>query len=135
MALTNMQYQKEGVVRRLRGHLSGTYVAATVVSETVKSATSNARAVANATIAAGVMTITPGYVPSYVKIVNVTTRVMQEWFAGMNSGDFLETAAAGTRSLETDDKLVVNTSTGVITVTFNGAGVADNETLVYLVED
>jgi hypothetical protein len=83
-----------------------------------------------ANLAAGVLTITPGFIPNHVKVVNVTTRVMQEWFKGMNQGDSVDTAAAGTRTLETDDMLVVNETTGVVTVTASGT-FTDNETVAW----
>lgn len=134
MALTNMKFNTEPTVRRQSGYLSGTYTAASVASETTKSATSNSDAVAQAVIASGVMTITLGWVPKHFKIVNVTDRLTQEWFQGMNLGDFLETAANGTVTLETDNKVEVSVTTGVITVTFDGGAVTDNDTVIWVAE-
>lgn len=134
MALTNMKFNVEPTVRRAQGYLSGTYTAATVTSETTKSATSNADAVAQAVIASGVMTITLGWVPKRFKIENKTDRLSQEWELGMNTGDFIETAANGDRTLETDDKISVNATTGVVTVTFDGGAVTDNDTVVWVAE-
>jgi hypothetical protein len=54
----------------------------------------------------------PGFRPSYVKVVNVTDRITYEWMEGMNEGDYLKTVAAGTRTLETDDVLVVERDGG-----------------------
>jgi hypothetical protein len=71
------------------------------------------------TLASGVLTITVGFEPTKVKVVNVTDRLEQEWFAGMNQGDFMETASNGDKTLETDDKLVVavaNTGSGYSTL-------------------
>lgn len=137
MALTNTSKIDTGPVQRATGSLSGTYTAATVTSTT-----------ANAAIASGVMTLTLGFVPRYFKIINVTDRVTQEWHEGMNQGDFIETAANGTRTLETDDKVTITTSlgsggsaggggtapssaAGVVTVTFDGGAVTDNDTAIW----
>jgi hypothetical protein len=107
---------------------------------------------ANSTIAAGVLTLTLGFVPTYFKIINATDRVTQDWFKGMNSGDYLETAANGDKTLETDDKVVVALRTGtggsvsqaggsadtspsgVVTVTFDSGICTDNDTVVWLAE-
>ena len=131
MPLTQKKFSSEGVARRTSGFLSGTYTAASVVSETTRSATCNAEAAASVTIAAGVMTINLGWVPKYFKIMNCTDRLTQEWFQGMNQGDFIETAANGVRTLETDDQVVVVETTGVVTVTFAGGAVTDNDTVVW----
>lgn len=140
-APTNLSNVNCGPVQRTQGSISGTYTAATDVSTTT-----------NASIAAGVMTLTLGFVPTYFKITNVTDRIMQEWYKGMNSGDYLETIADGTRSLETDDKVVVATRTGaggsasqaggsadtsasgVVTVTFDSGICTDNDTVTWLAE-
>lgn len=124
-----------------QGVFSGAYTAASDVSTTT-----------NSTMAAGVITLTLGFVPKYFKIINVTDRVMQEWFEGMNSGDYLETVAAGTRTLETDDKVVVairtgtggsvsqhggsadTTASGVVTVTVDSGIMTDNDTVVWVAE-
>ena len=128
-----------GIVSQASGYISGTYTAATVNSATAPSATAvaatggiaNQDAVANMVIAAGVMTITLGFAPKYFKIINVTDRLTQEWFEGMNSGDFLETAANGDKTLETDDKVVVSQSAGTVVVTFDGGAATDNDTVVW----
>lgn len=41
-----------------------------------------------------------GFVPRYIRVVNATDRIEFEWFEGMTSGHALQTAAAGTRTLE-----------------------------------
>ena len=120
MALTNSKYISEGVVREVTGSLSGTYTASSVTSTTE-----------NATIAAGVMTITPGFIPKFFEIVNCTDRLTQKWFQGMNTGDFIETVAAGDQTLETDDMITVSPTTGVIVVTFSGGAVTDNDTVIW----
>jgi hypothetical protein len=126
--------------QRASGSFSGTYTAASDVSTTT-----------NATMAAGVITLTLGFVPKYFMIENITDRVKQEWYDVMNSGDYLETAAAGTRTLETDDKLVITERTGsgavggtssggsadtsasgVVTITVDSAIVTDNDTVIWV---
>ncbi len=129
-----------GIVHRASGYIKGTYTAATVNSATSASTTAtgggiaNGDAVANMVIAAGVMTIELGFIPKKFEIVNVTDRLTQKWFEGMNTGDFIETVAAGDQTLETDDKISVNASTGVVTVTFDGGAVTDNDTVVWTAE-
>ena len=108
MAQTRVQNDMTGISHRASGYLSGTYTAADV-------------------------TLTIGFVPSYFKIVNVTDRLTQEWFAGMNSGDFIETAANGTKTLETDDQIIVNTD-GTVTVVAAGGAITDNDTVVWVAE-
>ena len=123
MALTNSKYNPVAAPSRANGYLSGTYTAASVTSTT-----------AGAAIASGVMTLTLGFAPKYFKIINATDRITQEWFQGMNSGDFLETAANGDKTLETDDKVVVSESAGTVVVTFDGGAVTDNDTAVWVAE-
>lgn len=134
MALTNNKYNSDGTARRATGYLSGTYTAATVASETTKSATSNFDAVNQAVIASGVLTLTLGWVPKFVRVRNVTDRLDYEWEGGMNNGDYFKTIANGTRTLETDDKLVVNVTTGVVTVDFSGLSIGDNDTVTWKAE-
>ena len=42
-----------------------------------------------------------GFKPKYIRVVNVTDRIENEWFEGMTSAHALRTVAAGTRTLET----------------------------------
>jgi hypothetical protein len=125
-----------GVVNRAQGSISGTYTAAT----TAYTGTTDGVA-----IASGVITISLGFVPTHFKVVNVTDRVTQEWFAGMNFGDFLETAANGTQTLETDNQVEVTVSdTGTapvtvkpvatVTITAAGGAMTDNDTVVWVAE-
>ena len=139
-APTSTYKRNGGPVQRTQGSVSGTYTAATDVSTT-----------ANATIAAGVLTVTLGFLPTYFKLVNVTSKIAFEWFDGMNQGDYLKTLANGTVSLETGDALTITPATraggsstqsggtadtaasGVATFTFSGLS-SDNHTLVWLAE-
>lgn len=133
-APTVSRVNPNGIVNREQVSLSGTYAAA-----------SDAYSSGGVTLASGVLTIEVGFEPTYVRVVNVTDRVTQEWYKGMNQGDFMETVAAGTRTLETDDKVVVAVSeTGTAPVTFkpaytvtvlaNGGAITDNDTVVILIE-
>lgn len=54
----------------------------------------------------------PGFKPTSVVVENTTDRIRYEWHHGMNSGDYIKTVAAGTRTLETDDALVVEVDAG-----------------------
>lgn len=140
MAAT-LKMQRDPVTGVITGHISGTYTAATEAvssgpSQTFSASTLTTRQAdgnntQGAALASGVLTVTPGFIPRYAKIINVTDRVTQEWHKGMNQGDFLETAANGTRTLETDDKLVVNETTGVVTFTADGTAITDNDTSVF----
>lgn len=123
-----------GAKYRCSGSLSGTYTAA-----------SDAYDSDGVVLASGTLTLTVGFEPTYVKVINVTDRITQEWHKGMNQGDFIETAANGTRTLETDDKLVVSISqTGSAPVTIkpvctvavlaNGGAITDNDTVVWVIE-
>ena len=44
---------------------------------------------------------TTGFKPRYVRVVNVTSRDMLEWFEGMDDASAIKTVAAGTRTLIT----------------------------------
>lgn len=136
---SSLNMQRGGNERRIVVSLSGTYTAATDVnssgpSQVFSAATLAARlADANdtqgASIAAGVLTINCGFAPNKVKVVNLTNRLIQEWFVGMNQGDFLEEIAAGDKTLETDDQVVVNLTTNVVTVLAAGGAITDNATV------
>lgn len=50
-------------------------------------------------------TITCGFKPRYVKVVNVTSRDQMEWFEGMADDSGVKTVAAGTRTLDVADAI------------------------------
>lgn len=54
----------------------------------------------------------PGFKPTRVQVINLTDRITYEWYHGMASGDYVKTVAAGTRTLETDDVLVIENAEG-----------------------
>lgn len=68
--------------------------------------------------AAAVLTL--GYIPRYVRFINVTDRIEYEWFEGTVNGTTLKTVAAGTRTLDTADVAIsvssANQSAGVVTI-------------------
>jgi phosphatidylserine synthase len=69
----------------------------------------------SATAAAATFTI--GFVPRYVRFVNLTDRITDEWFEGMSSANSLHTVAAGTQTLETTNGIAVSGSTFTVTAT------------------
>lgn len=54
----------------------------------------------------------PGFKPRYVQAINLTDRITYEFYEGMAQGDYFKTVAAGTRTLETDDVLIVEVDVG-----------------------
>jgi hypothetical protein len=144
MALTTTlvahKYSTPPLVNRAQGTISGTYTAATVTSATTPATTAAATggiadsdAVSNMTITGGVMTINLGFAPKKFTAINCTDRVRQEWFAGMAAANFLETAANGTVTLETDGTANINpsASSNTVVVTFSGGIATDNDTMVW----
>lgn len=105
MAQTLTQNNPMGIAQYAQGSITGTYTAADV-------------------------TLTLGFKPKHFKVTNVTDRLTQEWFAGMNFGDFLETAANGDKTLETDNKLEVNDD-GTVDLIADGGIITDNDTVVW----
>jgi len=90
-----------GPVQRTQGYLSGTYTAATDVNTTT-----------GAALAAGVLTLTPGFSPQHVLFQNITTRIKREWYRGMAANTTLDTDANGTQSLNTSSALVIYVRSG-----------------------
>lgn len=60
------------------------------------------------------MTFTIGFTPRYVQFVNATDRITDEHYSGMAADSAVETAAAGTRTLETSGGITLGT--GAFTV-------------------
>lgn len=59
----------------------------------------------------GAMSITLGFDPRYIRVVNLTTRVEYEWYKDMAATHTLKTVANGTRTDDTGSAIVVTTST------------------------
>lgn len=112
-APTNTYKRNTGPVQRTQGSISGTYTAASDVSTTT-----------NATMAAGVTTITLGFVPTRFKITNATQRISYEWFDNLSAGNFIKTVANGTVTLETSG-MTVSLRTGAGGSTTQAGGSAD----------
>ena len=51
---------------------------------------------------------TVGFTPRYVRVDNVTDRIMFEWYQGMTTDYAVKTVAAGTRTLETSGGITVS---------------------------
>jgi hypothetical protein len=67
--------------------------------------------------AAAAATITLGFTPRYVRFVNLTDRITDEWFEGMASASSLHTVAAGTQTLETTNGIAVSGASFTLTAT------------------
>lgn len=126
------------VVNRVQVVLSGTYTAASDVYTN-----SDGSVVLDGS---GNLKIAPGFIPSYVKVINATDRTVLEWFSGMAASNYMKSVAAGTKTLGTDGKLIVaSLTTGAAPVKYEGtalvtvvAGAAlgfnDNTTSVVIIE-
>jgi hypothetical protein len=66
---------------------------------------------------AAAATFTLGFAPRYIKFVNLTDRITDEWFEGMASASSLHTVAAGTLTLETTNGVAVSGNTFTLTAT------------------
>lgn len=66
---------------------------------------------------AAAATITLGFTPRYVKFVNLTDRITDEWYEGMASASSLHQVAAGTLTLETTNGIAVSGSSFTLTAT------------------
>jgi len=93
----------------------------TTGSATFATAATDAYSADAIALGSGVLTLTLGFVPRYVQIVNVTTRIMTEWFEPIASGTSLDTAADGVRTLNTSSGGSAHTTpSGVVTLTLSG---------------
>jgi len=75
----------------------------------VKTNVATGRILDTGTVAA--FPVTLGWQPRYVKVANVTSGDMMEWFEGMTNAHGVKTVAAGTRTIVTSNGITV-TSTG-----------------------
>ena len=155
MTITAVQRTNEVPVHKITGYMSGTYTAASVTNALLT--TTNAEMSgfsaggstinAHAVLASGVLTITPGFVPKYVRVENVTSKIMKEWRDGMNLVDNILTVANGTRTLVTSGGITVSTAVAggtapvttepvpKVTVTFTTDSlVVDNDTFIWVIE-
>ena len=72
-----------------------------------------------------------GFKPRLVQVINLTDRITDEWFEGMAATNVLHTVAAGTRTIDTNSLIVVN-SDG--TVTLKAAVMVASKSFVMVVE-
>ena len=79
-----------------------------VLNRTIQAFTTDA-------VAAADTTFNFGFKPRLVKFVNLTDRIAEEWFEGMAATNVLHTVAAGTRTIDANSLIVVN-SDGTVTV-------------------
>lgn len=73
-------------------------------------------------------TVTLGFSPKYIRVVNLTDRDEWEWFDGMTSGHALKRVAAGTGTAETSNCISVDTSAGTFTL---GSGIVEQNKQFY----
>lgn len=52
------------------------------------------------------LSLSLGFNPRYVQLVNLTDRTTYEWYMGMANGETIKTVAAGTRTLDTADAAI-----------------------------
>lgn len=90
---TDTQTNSDGVLRRAQGKIVTT--AATAAAHS----------------------ITLGFVPKYFRIINLTDRIVDEWFEGMASASSLHAVAAGTLTLETTNGVAVDENVVTLTAT------------------
>ena len=79
-----------------------------VLNRTIQALTTDA-------VAAADTTFNFGFKPRLVQFVNLTDRITEEWFEGMAATNVLHTVAAGTRTIDANSLVVVN-SDGTVTV-------------------
>lgn len=153
MTITLIAKRDEVPKHKMTGYMSGTYTIETVTNSllTTTNAEANGFTVGGLTLQQkvvlngdGTITIYPGFVPKYVRVASITSRIQKEWFEGMNSVDSLLTIANGTRTLVTTSGVVVTSgaATGTAPVTYEPAPsitidasvdtlIADNDTWVW----
>ena len=87
---------------------SATNVGNGVLNRTIQAFTTDA-------VAAADTTFNFGFKPRAVQFINLTDRITDEWHEGMAATNVLHTVAAGTRTIDTNSLIVVN-SDGTVTV-------------------
>lgn len=88
---------------------------------------------ADAITAADYIVLQCGFVPTYIKVENVTDRISTEWYEGMAADTCIKQAAAGTRTLETTNKgLAVCRSDGTADSSGTYFSISQNATLAVI---
>lgn len=67
--------------------------------------------------AAAAGTFTVGFTPRIVRFHNMTDRISDEWYEGMDAASSLHSVANGTRTLETTNGITVSGNTFAVTAT------------------
>lgn len=80
---------------------------------------------------AAAATITLGFTPRYIKFVNLTDRITDEWFEGMASASSLHTVAVGTLTLEATNGIAVSGPSFTLTA----ATLVASKTYYWIAED
>lgn len=81
--------------------------------------------------AAAAVTLQLGFLPRYVKFVNLTDRITDEWFEGMAAASSLHTVAAGTQTLETTNGITVGSDN---TITLTATTMVASKTFYWVAE-
>jgi len=76
---------------------------------------------------AGNFVLTLGFDPQYVRVMNLTDRVIAEWFADNGNATQLKTVAAGTMTLA---DCGISVADNVVTVTVATAGLETDDDVV-----
>lgn len=95
-----------------------------VLNRTVQAFTTDA-------VAAADTTFNFGFKPRLVQFINLTDRITEEWFEGMAATNVLHTVAAGTRTIDANSLIVVN-SDGTVTV--KASAMVASKSFVIIVE-
>lgn len=81
--------------------------------------------------AAAIAVLQLGFLPRYVKFVNLTDRITDEWFEGMAAASSLHEVAAGTKTLETINGITVGADN---TITLTAATMVASKTFYWVAE-
>jgi hypothetical protein len=125
--ITAYKYLRDGgPTQRTTGYVTFT----TAASDTITYPSSGGVAIGNTieSLASGVLTLTFGFIPRSFRCINLTSRIMTEWFYPMTSGTSIDTAAAGTRTLNTSAPFTISQRTGAGGSSSQAGGSADTTT-------
>jgi hypothetical protein len=97
-----------GPIQRLQGYAKF----ATAASDAYSSPATGGAASPTIVLGSGVLTLTCGFIPKRVRVVNVTTRIQSEFFSGMAALSTLDTDVNGTMSLNVAGPFTVSVDEG-----------------------
>jgi len=81
--------------------------------------------------AAAIVVLQLGFVPRKVKFINVTDRIIDEWYEGMAAASSVHTVAAGTVTLEATNGITVGSDA---TITLTAATMVASKTFAWEAE-